>query len=99
MLTLEDYDDNAYDPKEFNVNIEYSSDETGYKEAKYLRTQSMGKCLYYEMKEKVWHKSEYLAAAGFNLLHVVFSLTGKKLGLITGWQFTYQTRKRLDLNF
>ena len=68
MLTLEDYDDNAYDPKDFNVNIEYSKNvgsghgESEYKEAQYLRTQSMGKCLYYEMKGKVWHKSEYLAA-------------------------------------
>ena len=65
MLTLEDYDDNAYDPKDFNVNIEYSKNvdshgESEYKEAQYLRTQSMGKCLYYEMKEKVWDKSEYL---------------------------------------
>ena len=56
MLTLEEYDDNAYDPKDFNVTIDYKDFAVGskYKED-ILRTLMFGKCLYYEMEDKVWH--------------------------------------------
>ena len=55
MMTLEEYDDNAYDPNELGVTIKYndfSVEGVEYKED-YLLTYLRGKCLYYEMKEKV----------------------------------------------
>ena len=54
MLTLDEYDDNAYDPKDFNVTIDYKNFAIGehYKED-ILRTLMFGKCLYYEMEDKV----------------------------------------------
>ena len=60
MLTLDDYDANAYDPRELNVTMDsnYSSYSffknagTTFKE-EILRTRVNGMCLYYEMEEKV----------------------------------------------
>ena len=56
MLTLEEYDENAYDPTELDVTILYvfKTLDVKYKE-EILRTSVLGKCLYYEMEDKVWH--------------------------------------------
>ena len=54
-MTLAEYHDNAYDPKELGVTISYNDfaiKGVQYKED-YLLTFMRGKCLYYEMKEKV----------------------------------------------
>ena len=54
-MTLEEYNDNAYDPKELGVTINYNDfaiKGVEYKE-EHLLTFMRGKCLYYEMKEKV----------------------------------------------
>ena len=55
MLTMEEYDDNSYDPLDLGVTIDYSffkNIETKFKR-EILRTGFFGKCLYYEMEEKV----------------------------------------------
>ena len=55
MMTLEEYDENAYDPNELGVTINYNEfavKGVEYKE-EHLLTYLRGKCLYYEMKEKV----------------------------------------------
>ena len=54
MLTLEDYDDNTYDPTDLNVTIynDFKTVDVKYKE-EILRTLVLGKCLYYEMEDKV----------------------------------------------
>ena len=56
MLTLDEYDDNAYDPKDFNITIDYKYFAVGKYKEDILRTLMFGKCLYYEMEDKVKHR-------------------------------------------
>ena len=53
MVTLEDYNDNTFDPTDFNITFWYGRFEnipSRYKE-EFLLTNELGKCLYYKMDE------------------------------------------------
>ena len=66
MVTLEDYNDNTFDPIDFNVTIYYiwsKNIRSRYKE-EFLLTNELGKCLYYEMDEKVLWLSRNDVALG-----------------------------------
>ena len=56
MLTLDDYNENAFDPNDFNVTITYEyfkNIPSKYIEDYILFTDVFGKCIYLEMDEKV----------------------------------------------
>ena len=56
MLTLDDYNENAFDPNDFNVTITYDyfkNISSKYIEDYLLFTDVFGKCIYLEMDEKV----------------------------------------------
>ena len=58
MVTLEDYNDNTFDPTDFNITFWYGAFKnipSRYKED-ILLTNEFGKCLYYEMDEKVLYQ-------------------------------------------
>ena len=56
MLTLEEFDENTYDPKALNITVN-SSYNSSYVQTdfnmEYLNSLVLGKCLLYEMKQKV----------------------------------------------
>ena len=80
-MTLEEYDDNVYDPKELGVTINYNDfaiKGVEYKED-YLLTYLRGKCLYYEMKEKVVLQFVNITSVPLNVIFLR-SLTAQEHG-------------------